>query len=443
MKMSDQPPAVSAQLFARDGRSGGGTRSKRLLLLAATTGYQTRVFAETARDMGLDLVLATDRCRSLDDPWGDQAVPVKFDLASEAARLEAHFGARAFDGVVAVGDRPAWMAALVAERLGLPFHPPGAAAACRDKFLMRERFRAAGLPVPEYRRVPLEDDPERLADCARYPCVLKPLELSASRGVIRANNSREFTGAFRRIQTILHAADLRRLPSDARRFLQVEDYIGGREFALEGLVTGGDLQVLAIFDKPDPLDGPYFEETVYVTPSREPELVQQRIVATTRRAIAALGLRHGPVHAEMRVNDQGVWMLEVAARPIGGLCAGALRFGPDAPLEEVIIRHALGDNVADARLVHPASGVMMIPIPSAGIYQGVHGVDEAASIDGVCSVEITAKQGQHLTPLPEGNSYLGFLFARGNDPAEVENTLRLSHSQLRFEILAALPLARS
>ncbi len=279
------------------------SRRKRILLFASTTGYQTRVFAQTARKMGLDLVLATDRCRSLDDPWGDQAVPVKFDLPSEAGRLEARFSAVAFDGVAAVGDGPALLAALVAERFGLPFHTGEGAAACRDKFIMRERFRAAGLPVPKYRRLPLDQDPQPAVSSVSYPCVLKPLGLSASRGVIRANDARAFGAAFHRTESILGAAELRRLKGDARNFLQVEDYIEGREFALEGLVTGGELQVLALFDKPDPLDGPYFEETIYVTPSREPDSVQQRIVEATRQSVETLGLRHGPVHAEMRVKE--------------------------------------------------------------------------------------------------------------------------------------------
>ncbi|MCP5110710.1 MAG: ATP-grasp domain-containing protein, partial [bacterium] len=364
------------------------SRRKRILLFASTTGYQTRVFAQTARKMGLDLVLATDRCRSLDDPWGDQAVPVKFDLPSEAGRLEARFGAGAFDGVAAVGDGPALLAALVAERFGLPFHTGEGAAACRDKFIMRERFRAAGLPVPKYRRLPLDQDPQPAVSSVSYPCVLKPLGLSASRGVIRANDAREFGAAFHRIQSILGAAELRRLKGDARNFLQVEDYIEGREFALEGLVTGGELQVLALFDKPDPLDGPYFEETIYVTPSREPDSVEQRIVEATRQSVETLGLRHGPVHAEMRVHPSGVWMLEVAARPIGGLCAAALRFAPDMTLEELIIRHALGEDVTAARLSDPSSGVMMIPIPAAGIYQGVQGVDDAVAVEGIYSVVI-------------------------------------------------------
>jgi biotin carboxylase len=414
-------------------------KKKRLLLVAATTGYQTRLFAEAARRLGVECVLATDRCRSLEDPWWDGAIPVRFDVPSEAARLAARFGRGWFDGVVAVGDRPAVLAAEVAERLGLPFHRAAAARACGDKHQARRLLERAGLPVPGYRRIALAARPEAVAPEIRYPCVLKPLGLSASRGVIRADNAEQFCAAFRRIRRILEAPEIRRLPSEQNRFLQVEDYIPGCEFALEGIVTHGRLRALALFDKPDPLEGPYFEETIYVRPSRAPESVQREIVRATERAVSALELRHGPVHAEMRVNDAGVWMLEVAARPIGGLCSRVLRFAGEMALEELIVRHALGERVP-TEPADPAAGVMMIPIPRAGIYQGVRGVERAAAVPGVFSVEITAKQGQPLVPLPEGNSYLGFLFARGLTPSEVEQALRRAHRELDFEVTAALPV---
>jgi biotin carboxylase len=415
----------------------GGER-KRLLLAAATTGYQTRVFAEAARRLGIEFVLATDRCHTLEDPWSDGAVPVKFDLASEPGRLEARFGRGYFDGVVALGDRPAVLAARVAERLGIPFHSAAGARACQDKHLARQLFDRAGLPVPRYRRVPLAAEPAHIASETAFPCVLKPLGLSASRGVIRADKEEEFCAAFRRIVQILEAPEIRRSHSEQDRYVQIEDYIPGREFALEGIVTHGQLQILALFDKPDPLEGPYFEETIYVTPSREPAGTQREIAEAVQKAVDALGLRHGPVHAEMRHNAGGVWMLEVAARPIGGLCAKALRFTGDVTLEELILRHALGEDVSGAARRDPASGVMMIPIPKAGIYQDVSGIERAAAVPGIFHVEITAKQGQQLVPLPEGNSYLGFLFAWGPTPRSVEEVLRRAHAELGFEITAAL-----
>jgi hypothetical protein len=333
-----------------------------------------------------------------------------------------------------VGDRPALVAAEAAVRLGIAFHPPAAVRACHDKYLARQLYRAAGLPVPSFFRAAIAEDPRALAARAPYPCVLKPLGLSGSRGVIRANDPAEFAAAFERIRTLLVGPDVLVAREEQNRFVQVESFIPGREFAIEGLMTRGELQVLAIFDKPDPLDGPFFEETIYVTPSRETAAVQEALIAATRSAIRALGLSDGPVHAEMRYNDAGAWMLEVAARPIGGLCSRALRFENGATLEEVIIGHALkmGEYSVCPR-ISGASGVMMIPIPRAGVYQDVSGVESAGA-----EVIITAKQGQKLVPLPEGSSYLGFIFARGESPAAVERTLRAAHGRLQFRIATAL-----
>jgi hypothetical protein len=407
--------------------------NKRLLLIGATTGYQTRVFADAAESLGYQLVLATDRCHVLDDPWGDRAIALRFeDPLGAAAALAAQ---DRVDGIVAVGDRPAYIAALAAERMGIPYNSPDSVAASRNKFLARERFRATGLLVPDFHRLPLAEGPDRAASQVLYPCVLKPLSLSASRGVIRADDPAQFIAAFHRIESLLADPDIARLHEDQDRFLQVESFIPGREFALEGILAEGKLRVLAIFDKPDPLDGPFFEETIYLTPSRESDDTQDAIVRTTQAAVKALGLTEGPIHAEMRVNQRGVWMLEVAARPIGGLCARVL-----PGLEELILRHAAGED--DNALVRstPAAGVMMIPIPREGIYVDVEGLQRARAEAGIEDVIITAKQGQKLIPLPEGASYLGFIFARAAIPDAVEQALRNSHRQLRFEIATALPV---
>ncbi|HBY62719.1 MAG TPA: carboxylate--amine ligase [Solibacterales bacterium] len=407
----------------------------RVLLAAATTGYQTRVFAAAAQRLGFAVTLATDRCHILEDPWADGAIAVRFEKPEQSARLIEG----PFDGVIAVGDRPALLAAHAASRLGVRFHPVPAVEACGNKFLAREQFRAAGLRVPAYFRAAFEEGPRAAARRASYPCVLKPLGLSASRGVIRAGSEAEFHAAFERIRRLLAAPDLARLKDARNGFLQVEDYIPGREYALEGVMSGARLHVLALFDKPDPLEGPFFEETIYVTPSREDQRVQSAIVETAREAVRALGMTDGPVHAEMRVNGQGVWMLEVAARPIGGLCAKALTFDGGAPLEELLLRNAVGEDVRGAKLDGPATGVMMIPIPKAGVYRGVRGEAAAAATPGIQAVEITAKDGQALLPLPEGASYLGFLFARGPNPAAVERSLRQAHAELAFDIAVSLP----
>jgi biotin carboxylase len=410
---------------------------KRILIVAATTGYQIRSFEHAAREMGLEVTLATDRCDHLDDPWGDNAVPIRFENAEAAVRILVE-RPNPPHGIIAVGDRPTLIAALVAKELGLPYHPVDAVRICRNKYAARDRFREAGLLVPEYFRAAMTVEPPEVARSATYPCVLKPLGLSGSRGVIRADDELEFVYAFDRIRSLLRSADIRRLKDAEDQFIQVESFIPGREYALEGIVSNGELQVLAIFDKPDPLDGPFFEETLYITPSSAPSAVLEAIESTTRLAIQASGLMHGPVHAEMRHNDQGVWMLEVAARPIGGLCSQSLRFDDGITLEQLLLRHALGEDIRKVCRERCASGVMMVPIPENGIYVGVVNTDQAATVKGIEGVFITAKPGQRLLRLPEGASYLGFLFARGERPGDVETALREAHSQLRFEIAKEL-----
>jgi biotin carboxylase len=415
--------------------------AKRVLVIAATTGYQLRAFEQAARDLGFEVVLATDRCHHLDDPWGDQAIPVRFENPHEAARLLSELTPRP-DAIVAVGDRPTLISSLTATALNLPFHPPEAVLACRDKFQARERFARAGLLTPNYFRVRLNSDPIAVARSATYPCVLKPLGLSGSRGVIRANNEHEFQRAFERIRTLLQSPEILRTQEEQNTFLQVESYISGREYALEGLVTNRRLKVLALFDKPDPLEGPFFEETIYTTPSSAPQQTKEAIVRATETGVRALGLTHGPIHAEMRYNDAGVWLLEIAGRPIGGLCAKTLRFTNGMGLEQLVLRHALGEDVKEVQREPEAAGVMMIPIPKSGIYCGASGIEDAESVRHIESVTITAKESQQLLQLPEGASYLGFIFARGADTLIVEQALREAHRRIRFDIAGELPVFR-
>jgi biotin carboxylase len=289
------------------------------------------------------------------------------------------------------------------------------------------------VPAPRFRLVELADDPAAVAGKVEYPCVLKPLMLSASRGVIRANDGRELVAAFRRIAAILAHPDAAP-PVGTRRALLVEEFVPGREVALEGLLVGGKLHVLALFDKPDPLDGPFFEETIYVTPSRLPAATQERITAVTRDACSALGLTEGPIHAELRVNERGPFVLEVAARSIGGLCARTLTFGTGMSLEELILCHALGRPLESLERERRAAGVMMIPIPRAGRLVAVRGVEEAQAVEAIEEVVITMHPGQEVIPLPEGWQYLGFIFARAEKPAAVEAALRKAHARLRFDI---------
>lgn len=416
----------------------GSDQRKTVLLLCSTTGYQTRAFMAAAEKLGLRVIFASDRCHVLDDPWRDGALAIRFEEPEISAAKAAAFAKKhGVAAVIAVGDQPTPVAARVAQALGLPGHAPAAADICRDKYRSRTALRAAGLQVPEFQRFARSRDPRELAPAVSFPCVLKPLTLSGSRGVIRANSSEEFVAAFERIGKLLETREVAALRDPAGEFIQVEDYIDGMEIAVEGLVTGGQLQTLAIFDKPDPLVGPFFEETIYVTPSRLPAKTLEEITMALQRAVEALGLRHGPLHAELRLNADGEWILEIAARPIGGLCARSLRFQHGMPLEEVILRNALGEDLKAEREAS-ASGVMMIPIPQGGFLEEVENVEEAARTPGVEGIEITAKRRQQLVPLPESASYLGFIFARGESPELVEQALREAHAKLRFVVSPAL-----
>ena len=426
-----------------------------LLLVAATTGYQTRAFDDAASKLGVELALATDRCHRLDDPWRDRAVAVRFhDTSWSVDAIRRAAGKRAIEGVLAVGDRPAVIAAHAARALSLRWHPPDAAEAARHKLWTRQRLQQGRLPVPAFEALAPDRDPESLVP--EFPVVVKPVALSGSRGVIRADSPDALRAAVARVRRLLDRPDVRALRDPDSGLIVVERFLSGPEYALEGLVTEGRLRVLAVFDKPDPLEGPFFEETIYVTPSRAPARRLAALTEAVERAVAAIGLTDGPIHAECRVevgpgsgrdqvdradSDDGaretVYVIEIAARPIGGLCARALRFtdgNATVPLEELLLRHALGERVDGWERETDASAVMMIPIPRTGIFRGVSGEDEARTLDGITDVRITARRDQLLHALPEGSTYLGFLFARASTPSEAEAVLREAHRRLRFRI---------
>jgi biotin carboxylase len=425
-------------------RRADGTGVKRVLLIATTTGYQIRSFGHAAETLGVQLVCVSDRCDRLDDPWWDHAIPVRFhDDMRSIETVVAACGATAPDGIIAVGDRPAVLAAHLARAFGLPGHPPAAAVVSRNKLLTRQALRAAGLPTPSFESVPIQCDTSEVAARVSYPAVLKPHALSGSRGVMRVNTPEECTAGFDRLRRLLGSPDVRGERDEAHEQALIESFIPGAEYAVEGVLDHGSFRMLAIFDKPDPLDGPFFEETIYVTPSSAPAEVQRGMAAAVADAARAIGLHHGPVHAECRVNHGTVYVLEVAARPIGGLCSRALRFEAQAErsdrevfasLEELLLRHALGEDISSFDRERQASGVMMIPIPRRGIFRHVEGVEEARAQPGVADVRITAKADAPLVPLPEGRSYLGFIFARGDAPGDVDASLRAAHARLRFVI---------
>ncbi len=419
---------------------------KRLLILASKLGYQTRSFAEAARKLGVEVFFGSDRCHQLEDPWGDAALPLHFEQPQQAAQsIVERARTVPVDAILALGDRPTETAAYAARALGLAYNSPESVQGCRSKLRQREILRAAGLPVPEFFSFDLGEPLDAVLPRVKFPCVVKPLSLAASQGVIRANDALEFASAVARIRTLLESPEIQVTREPALDLLLIESYIQGEEVALEGLLNRGELRLLALFDKPDPLEGPYFEETIYVTPSRLPAEIEERIVECARRTVQALKLTQGPLHAEFRINDAGPWVLEAAARPIGGLCSRALRFGPSETgelffLEELLVRHALGLAGSDLPREGSAAGVMMIPVPQSGILERVGGTEEVAATPGVEGIQITARLHDFIAAWPEGSSYLGFIFARGATPAEVETALRRAHSKLRFVLAPSLPV---
>ena len=413
----------------------------RLLILASKLGYQTRSFAEAAKALGIDVVFASDRCHQLEDPWSDGAIALRFDQPEEAARrIVQQSLVRPVDGLIALGDRATTTAAFAARALALAYNSPQAVENCRSKLRQREILRDAGLPVPGFFSFRLDKKLDKIIPRVQFPCVIKPLRLAASQGVIRANNPEEFQTAVARIAALLKTPEIQVTREEELDRLLVERYIPGGEVAVEGLLTRGNFRILGIFDKADPLEGPYFEETIYVTPSRLPDDVYERVIDCAATTVRALGLTHGPVHAEFRVNDQGPWVLEAAPRPIGGLCSRALRFGPKRTLlEELLVRHALGMPGSDLDREDDADGVMMIPVPKSGVLERVEGEEKARATPGVEDVQITARLHDFIAAWPEGSSYLGFIFARGERPEKVERALRRAHVLLRFTFGFSLP----
>ena len=410
-------------------------RMPRVLLLLPTTTYRTKAFVEAALKLEVDVVAASEQPSTLASRNPEGFLTLDFSEPERAARQAIEFAAQfPIDAVIPVDEDTAVVAASVAYGLKLRHNPVEAAITAKNKHRMREVFSRSGVQVPGYWHFSLDEDTRDIAARITYPCVVKPVFLSTSRGVMRADNEEEFTQVVRRLDRIVSDPKLQRRGGALAREALVEEFIPGFEVAVEGLVTDGEFRMLAIFDKPDPLDGPFFEETIYVTPSRLPREVQQQIVETTAAAIRAMGLTKGPVHAELRVNEQGPWVIEAAARAIGGLCSRALRFDGGMSLEELIIRHALGEDVMQVQREAQAAGVMMIPIPRAGILREVIGMDSAKAVAEIEDVIITAHVTQEILPPPEGASYLGFIFSRAARPDRVEIALRKAHSMLEFVI---------
>ena len=408
---------------------------KRVLLLLPTTGYRNEDFLAAAKKLGVEIVAAANYCHQPAPSWGLAPImALHFDRPEQAADTVLREIGGNLDAVLAVDDSGVELAALLSERLGLPGNPAQAVRRVRDKLAFRQLLREREFLCPEFHHLPTGEDPRKLFPELKFPVVVKARRLSASRGVIRVDDFEELMRAVNWVRAIQSRAD-----RDARDLgLIMESFIPGSEYALEGSLERGELTTLALFDKPDPMDGPHFEETLYITPSRLPEALQDCIHEEVARACRVAGLAAGPVHAEVRVNDQGVWILEVAARSIGGLCGRVLTHSLGMSLEELILRQVAAEPLAIAS-EGGAAGVMMIPIPRRGIYHGLEGLDAAQSVSGVTGVAITVEPGQIIAPPPDGATYLGFIFARAASPADAEMALRIAHRRLHFDIRPEYP----
>ncbi|HJS29597.1 MAG TPA: ATP-grasp domain-containing protein [Anaerolineales bacterium] len=407
----------------------------RILFLMASRTYRAGAFLQAAHALEAAAVVGSEIKHLLTDlnPAGHLHLDFQ-DLEGLTDRIVEYARSHPIQAVVSPDDDGLALAAMASDALGLSHNSLFAVSSARDKHRMRQVLAENGLPSPWFERFAVDSGPAPASRRVQYPCVLKPLALSGSRGVIRAEDPGQFIAAFGRIASILREPDAALLSGPLAGYILAEGYIPGSEVALEGLMTSGRLKTLAIFDKPDPLAGPFFEETIYVTPSRLEAGLQREIEAAAASAASALGITQGPVHAEMRLNEGGVFVLEIAPRSIGGYCSRALRFEGDESLEMLILRQALGREIESVRREEAASGVMMIPTPSAGILRGISGIEEARRILTVEDVVITIPSGKVLRAPPDGNEYLGFIFSRAPRPEEVETALRTAHACLHVGI---------
>lgn len=409
---------------------------KRILLILPSSTYRSHDFMVAAQRVNVEVVVASDHRQALASLVPDTTLNLNFrDLDSIRKRVLEFAAKKPFAAILGVDDTSAYIAAVAADALGIIHNPLSAVAAARNKFLMRQKIAAAGLPAPNFRLFSLKKKAARLAEKISYPCVLKPTFLSASRGVTRVNTPVEFVAAFEDIRRLLSNPEVKARAYDAEADqVLAEDYIPGVEVAVEGILLDGELKTLAIFDKPDPLEGPHFVETIYVTPSRLPGYVLREISHAAAQAARALGLKSGPIHAEVRINEDNAYVVEIAARSIGGWCSRVLKFQEGVTLEELILRQAVGEDVRHYQRESTAAGVMMVPVPRAGILKEIRGIEAARKQDGVVDVFITIPTNQHVLPMPQGGKYLGFIFARGEAPEEAEEALRNAYHQLEINV---------
>lgn len=414
-----------------------------VLLCTTTADDQVRVFGDAASRAGVTLRLVSDRCGHLEAPWSDGAIATRFDRnPALVPSVLASLADSPVDGVLALGDRPAWLAAHIAAGRGLAWHRPDAVATATDQLLARGRLLAAELPVPWFVSVPASGDDglDRLTR-VRFPCVIKPAGLSGGRGAIRVDSATQLLAARAHLASMLARPDVRAASTRDDDTLIVEAFVPGFEFALDGVLEQGALRVFALFEKPE-LEGAAADEAIYVTPARLAPARQRVIAGHIARVALALGLHHGPIHAECRVNDDEIAVLDVVPRPIAGLCARAIPVvAPDGNrcgLEDVLLAHALGQPLDGFGHLAIASGVLCVAVPAAERQQTVEGLDAVRALPGVTRVEFTTQPGLPLEAAPDGDRCPGFVFAEGAQPDDVIGTLRAASSRLRLAVEGGL-----
>jgi biotin carboxylase len=397
-----------------------------VVVLPSTT-YRAADFVRAAEGLGIDLIVASEHPPPFD--MGDRYLEIDCAKVEDAAEAIIRLGDKAsIDGVVAADDTGVLVAALSATKLGLRSNPPEAAAATRDKARQRALMAAAEIPQPRFRVLEPGDDGGPAGNQVGYPLVVKPLDRAAAQGVIRVDQPEDLLPVLNRVREIVgHSATV-----------LIEEFMPGAEVALEGIVRDGELTTLALFDKPDAVQGPFFPETLLITPSRLPESAQTECQRVAAAALRSIGISHGPVHVEMKVEGVSVRVVEVAARSIGGLCSKSLTFGlMGTTLETLILRNAVGMDKPELRRENVASGVLMIPIPGAGTLVEIRGLDSVRKIEHISAVDITTNQGSMIQPPPEGDRYLGFVFARAPSPPQVEQALRAAMDTLEILVESA------
>lgn len=381
------------------------------------------------------LVAATSR-PCVDDDLVDRFLRIPDRSSKEvAAYVERQCEGLLVSGVLASDDWDVVAAAMIADKLGLRFVGVETALAATNKFLMRQRLRNGGAVVPDFQCFAIGDNAGEIAKSLRFPVVIKPTYGQGSLGVIRADTVDEFEKAFQYTSRIIVDLDMRPSAVRDRSGILVEQYIPGEEYTVELLMHEGKPYSLAVFEKPDPLEGPYFEEGIYVTPIRRDEKIRSLLVEAAIRGSRALGIETGPCHCELRLSGELPYILEIAARPIGGFCSQVFADLMGFDLHDLVLQNAVGLPVMPPPIADGvALGVMMLPVPGRGNLARVSGVDRALDIDGIMSVKIHVEAGSRILPYPEQSCYIGTVLATGSSADEVVARLKSAAKAVSFEL---------